>query len=212
MNRKEMEKESRMGFITSAARRLFGEKGIENTTMDDIAASSDYTRRTLYAYFKSFDEICLLVLLEDQAVRWELQKKAVAAADTGLAKLRAWAESLYQFVRHNPQYVRLEVYWDFRGLNPGIIDRKLFRRFKKQNEELAEGLRSIFRQGISDGSMRDDLHVDMCISQFLYSYRSIMNRAMSPGYSFAEFEADEYVKHYLDLFCRGIRDYGKEDK
>jgi len=212
MNRKEMEKESRMCFITSAARRLFGEKGIENTTMDDIAASSDYTRRTLYAYFKSFDEICLLVLLEDQAVRWELQKKAVAAADTGLAKLRAWAESLYRFVRDNPQYVRLEVYWDFRGLNPGIIDRKLFRRFKKQNEELAEGLRSIFRQGISDGSMRGDLHVDMCISQFLYSYRSVMNRAMSPGYSFAAFEADEYVEHYLDLFCRGIRDYGKEDK
>ena len=211
MNRKEMEKESRMGFITGAARRLFGEKGIENTTMEDIAASSDYTRRTLYAYFKSFDEICLLVLLEDQAVRWELQKQAIAAADTGLAKLRAWAESLYRFVRDNPQYVRLEVYWDYRGLNPRLIGRKLFARFRQRNNELADGLRDILRLGIADGSMRPDLHVDMCISQFLYSYRSILNRAMSPGYSFAEFEADNYVNHYLDLFSRGIRNYGKDN-
>lgn len=212
MKRKEMEKESRMGFITGAARRLFGEKGIENTTMEDIAASSEYTRRTLYSYFKSFDEICLSVLLEDQAVRWELQKKAVAAADTGLTKWRAWAESLYQFICDNPQYVRLELYWDFRGLNPELIDRKLFRRFKKQNEELAEGLRSIFRLGISDGSMRDDLHIDMCISQFLYSFRSVLNRAMSRTYSFAEFKANNYIEHYLDLFSRGIRDCGKENK
>jgi len=212
MTRKEMEKESRTAFIMGAARRLFGNKGIENTTMDDIAAASDYTRRTLYSYFKSFDEICLSVLLEDQAVRWELQKEAIAAADTGLARWRAWAETLYRFVRENPQYVRLEVYWDFRGLNPELIDRKLFRRFKKQNEELAEGLRSIFRLGISDDSMRNDLQVDMCISQFLYSFRSILNRAVSPGYSFAEFEADEYVKHYLDLFSRGIRNYGKDSK
>jgi len=211
MKRKEMEKESRVRFITGAARRLFGEKGIENTTMEDIAVSSDYTRRTLYSYFKSFNEICLLVLLEDQAVRWESQKKAIAKADTGLAKLRAWAESLYRFVRDNPQYVRLEVYWDFRGLDPGLIDRKLFRRFKKQNEELAEGLRNIFRLGISDGSMRPDLQTDMCISQFLYSLRSILNRAMSPGYSFAKFQAEDYVKHYLDLFSRGIGNYGKEN-
>jgi AcrR family transcriptional regulator len=212
MNRTEMEKESRMAFITDAARRLFGEKGIENTTMDDIAAASDYTRRTLYAYFKSFDEICLSVLLEDQAVRWELQKKAVAAADSGLAKLRAWGQSLYRFVRDNPQYVRLEVYWDFHGINPKLIDRKLFRRFKRQNDDLAEGLRGIFRHGIGDGPMRDDLHVDMCISQFLYSFRSVINRAISPGYSFAAFDADEYVNHYLDLFGRGIGGRRKENK
>lgn len=210
-NRKEIERESRIAFMVGAARRLFGEKGIENTTMEEIAASSDYTRRTLYAYFKSFDEICLLVLLEDQAVRWELQKKAIAAADTGLAKLRAWAETLYRFVRDNPQYVRLEAYWDFRGLNPGAISPELFRRFKKQNGELAGGLRSIFRLGLADGSMRPGLHIDMCISQFLYSFRSILNRAMSPGYSFAEFDADDYVNHYLDLFSRGIRNDGKDN-
>lgn len=204
ISRKEAEIESRKSFIIKAARKLFAQKGIENTTMGDIAVLSEYTRRTLYAYFKSFDEICLMVLLEDQGVRWGLQKLAVAEADTGLAKLRAWAESLYRFVKQNPQYARLESYWDYHGLDPERIGRRLFNRFVERNNELADGLREIMQTGIADGSMRRDLDIDMTVSQFLYSLRSVINRAVSPGYSFAVFDADEYVGKYVDLFCRGI--------
>jgi AcrR family transcriptional regulator len=212
MNRKKMERESKRRFVADAARSLFAEKGIENATMEDIAILSGYTRRTLYSYFKSFDEICLEVLLDDQAIRWSAQKEAVAAADTGLAKWRAWAESLYGFARENPQYIRLEMYWDYRGLNPRRIGRGLFRRFAARNDELADGLRDIFRLGTADGSMRSDLEADLCISQFLYSFRGIVNRAISPGYSFAAFDADDYVKHYLDLFDRAIRKKGSAKK
>ena len=57
MNRKEIELQSRRDFVLDAARRLYSTKGIENTSMEDIAGASDYTRRTLYTYFKSHDEI-----------------------------------------------------------------------------------------------------------------------------------------------------------
>lgn len=39
------------------ARSLFARKGVENTTMNDIAAASDKGRRTIYTYFKSKTEI-----------------------------------------------------------------------------------------------------------------------------------------------------------
>ncbi|MCP4566893.1 MAG: TetR/AcrR family transcriptional regulator [FCB group bacterium] len=212
MSRKKMEREPRRRFVLAAARKLFATKGIENASMDDIAIAADYTRRTLYSYFKSHDEICLLVLLEDQAIRWEKQKDAIARVDGGLAKLRTWAESLYQFVKSNPQYVRLEVYWDFHGVNGKLIGDEVFARFEKQNNELADGLRDIFRLGIKDGSIRADLNIDICISHFLYSLRSVLNRAFSPGYSFATFDAGEYIKHYLDLFERGIRSNGENNQ
>ena len=122
-------------------------------------------------------------------------------------KLLAWAESLYQFACKNPQYSRLETYWDFRGVDPDRISHEVFVRFEKQNNELADGLRAIFRQGINDGSMRPDLDIDMCISQFLYSLRSILNRTLSKSYSFATFDSDKYVRYYLDLFSRGIRNH-----
>ena len=39
------------------ARQLFARKGVENTTMNDIAFASDKGRRTIYTYFKSKRDI-----------------------------------------------------------------------------------------------------------------------------------------------------------
>lgn len=43
--------------LIEVARQLFVHKGIENTTMNDIAAASDKGRRTIYTYFKNKREI-----------------------------------------------------------------------------------------------------------------------------------------------------------
>ena len=44
------------------ARQVFARKGIERTTMNDIAAASRKARRTLYMYFKSKEEISAIVV------------------------------------------------------------------------------------------------------------------------------------------------------
>ncbi len=51
-----MVKKTREKFI-EVARQLFARKGIENTTMNDIASASEKGRRTIYTYFKSKREI-----------------------------------------------------------------------------------------------------------------------------------------------------------
>ncbi len=43
--------------IIAAAKELFDTKGIEKTTMDDIAELADYSKSTIYAYFKSKEDI-----------------------------------------------------------------------------------------------------------------------------------------------------------
>lgn len=43
--------------LIEVARQLFAYKGVENTTMSDIANASDKGRRTIYTYFKSKREI-----------------------------------------------------------------------------------------------------------------------------------------------------------
>jgi len=208
MDRKTAEIASRREFILGATRKLFADKGVETVSMDDIAAAADYTRRTIYNYFASFDEICLTIYIQDQNSRWEKQQAAIAAAGTGLAKLHAWADALCLYRKQNPHYGSLEAYWDFHGMQGRGLSRSLFARFKKINNELAQGLREIFRLGSRDKTMRADLDVDLCISQFLYSYRAILRRAESSSYSFAQFEPDQYVKHYLELFTRAICNKG----
>lgn len=51
-----MVKKTREKFI-EVARQLFARKGVENTTMNDIASASERGRRTIYTYFKSKRDI-----------------------------------------------------------------------------------------------------------------------------------------------------------
>ncbi|MDM8241420.1 TetR/AcrR family transcriptional regulator [Phocaeicola barnesiae] len=43
--------------LVDVARQLFAKKGVEDTTMNDIAVASKKGRRTLYTYFKSKEQI-----------------------------------------------------------------------------------------------------------------------------------------------------------
>ena len=43
--------------LIDIARQLFAHKGIENTTMNDIALAAEKGRRTIYTYFKNATSI-----------------------------------------------------------------------------------------------------------------------------------------------------------
>ncbi|MFC1573528.1 TetR/AcrR family transcriptional regulator [Candidatus Eisenbacteria bacterium] len=202
--RKETEHLARQRFVLDAARRVYAAEGVENTSMEDIAAAAGYTRRSLYNLFRGHDEISIQVLCEDLSTRWAVQKEALAGVDTGLEKIVIWAEELYRYSRENLHSLHLQLYWDLKGIREDRIGKDVFSQFERINSDLATGLRGIFHLGVSDGSLRPDLNVDMCISHFLYTLRSVIHRALSPTYSFAEFDPDDYVASYLDLFSRAI--------
>ena len=48
--------------LVDVARQLFAKKGLENTTMNDIAVASGKGRRTLYTYFKSKEDVHYAVI------------------------------------------------------------------------------------------------------------------------------------------------------
>ena len=48
--------------LVDVARQLFAKKGVEDTTMNDIAVASRKGRRTLYTYYKSKEQIYMAVV------------------------------------------------------------------------------------------------------------------------------------------------------
>ena len=58
--------------LIEVARQLFVNKGIENTTMNDIANASDKGRRTIYTYFKNKKEVIIdfsYYIIDNQVTR-----------------------------------------------------------------------------------------------------------------------------------------------
>ncbi len=74
--------------LIEVARQLFIHKGVENTTISDIANASDKGRRTIYTYFKNKKEIYAAVIdRESDKIVSELRK--IVDADCSYAdKLR----------------------------------------------------------------------------------------------------------------------------
>ena len=50
--------------IASAASKLFAERGIPATSMDDIAKEAGYSKATLYVYFENKEEIVSILVLD----------------------------------------------------------------------------------------------------------------------------------------------------
>jgi len=63
--------------LVDVARQLFAKKGVDDTTMNDIAVASKKGRRTLYTYFKSKEDIYMAVVESEL----EMLSDAVAKKD-----------------------------------------------------------------------------------------------------------------------------------
>ena len=64
-NRRELQAQERRGQLIDIARRLFAEKGIENTTIKDIADEAGVAQGLLYHYFRGKDELFWAIIARD---------------------------------------------------------------------------------------------------------------------------------------------------
>ena len=64
ISRRDREKLTRENEIIQAAENIFRLEGYENASMDDIAREAQFTKRTLYQYFPSKDDLFFAVLLK----------------------------------------------------------------------------------------------------------------------------------------------------
>ncbi len=202
--RKAKEREARRCFILEAARGLLAERTPEQISMDEIASAAEYTRRTLYSYFASRDDIWLWIHLENTRKRWALQERALQTMETAPDRLEAFAMTLYAHWKENPDAMKVDQYWNYYGIEEELVEPAIFEEFEEFNNLLATELSTIFQEGIDAGSLRPDLPIGPSVSQFLYALRAVLWRALSSSYSFLDSNPDQYVRHYLDQYRSGI--------
>ena len=91
--------------LVDVARQLFARKGVEETTMNDIAVASKKGRRTLYTYFKSKEQIYMAVVESEVERLTETMKmvaeKPIPADEKILEMIATHLDSIKQAVFRN---------------------------------------------------------------------------------------------------------------
>ena len=133
--------------LIEVARQLFARKGVENTTMLDIANASEKGRRTIYTYFKNKREIHQAVI-ERESEQIVSRQRQILDSDTSATG------KLIDFMRARLEIVNCPT---GRFLSENVADmlRLDFKRAEKTRRLAAkkevEILREILREGVEAG-------------------------------------------------------------
>lgn len=128
------------------ARQLFARKGVENTTMNDIASASDKGRRTIYTYFKSKREIFNAVIESETDQLLNRLRHIVALPVSPEEKLMEYIECRFETMK--------EIVSRNGSLRAGFFRdvRKVDRARKIITRKETAMLRDILQEGVENGS------------------------------------------------------------
>lgn len=162
IERKGKEKEIRRNDIIEAAERIFFTKGYDNATMDDVAKEAEFSKRTVYVYFNSKEQIyfeimtrgyrLLIGMLKDNA-----QKEKACNA---IEEMQQISLTLYQFSKDYPKYFEAIMEYENGELDfqKGIPDQSREECYTL-GEEILGHLTGALEKGIAEGSVRGDLDI-----------------------------------------------------
>lgn len=136
--------------LIEVARQLFANKGIENTTMNDIANASDKGRRTIYTYFKNKREI-YNAILERESERLVLKMRTIAGSDLPVdRKVKDFILARAKMVKTDDKATMTEKLRSLFNLDLNRIERIRKLALVKENEILHGILEQGVRSGIFD--------------------------------------------------------------
>ena len=133
--------------LIEVARQLFTKKGVENTTMNDIAAASEKGRRTIYTYFKNKREIYNAVI-EKQSERIIENLRSIASRTLAPEqKLEQYLNQRFQLVvDYTPRHDMVLRHIFDRDL------RRMERVHKLASAKEADLFRNLLEEGIALGA------------------------------------------------------------
>lgn len=89
--------------ILRAAMKLFSQRGLDGTSIRDIAEESGYTNPALYKHFRSKEELALHLFETCHQHVWSMCSAAIAGADGFQQKLKAYISRWLEFVDDGPE-------------------------------------------------------------------------------------------------------------
>lgn len=202
----------RKDLIIAKARETFLQKGLFNTVMDDIADRVGLTRRTLYRYFKTKEDLAYettIVLLKE----WNDYQKMIfdSLEGNGIERLESFLNNLIDYMSNKIEVMKYLGEFDFCFQDGTTIelDTNVIVRFDEIILESDRLITEIINLGQKDKSIKSDFDVKLMvatISNMLWSFgqrvairdKIIMKESGFPGL--------DLIKNQVSIYIMAIKE------
>jgi AcrR family transcriptional regulator len=144
--------------IINGMEKALKSKSYESLTIEDVAREAEYSKKTIYSYFKSKDQIYLELLVKKFEVMNEILENAVKSTGSkGIDKLKVIGDAYYGFARDYPEYLQAIISYD---TNRGLSDSDTSETLNKFNSITEKSLLIVVRtieECINEGAIKKDI-------------------------------------------------------
>ena len=216
ISRKERETNLRKQNIIEAAEKLFLANGYEDTTMNQIATESEFSKGTLYNYFKSKDDLYLAIGTKAYEILIDYTKYFVESKDTGAAQLKAVGYAYYEFTKNYPDYAH--IFHDIFIKLPHVAQKskdKLTaneKEYLNKSEAYGEQFRDVIIKAIKTRAIRSDKDPFLIGFTLFMMTSGIMKELEQHQKTLEtmEFDGDDIIDFVFEMIAEGLKP--REDK
>jgi AcrR family transcriptional regulator len=186
--------------IIHAAEKLFLEKGIESTTMDNIAREAEYSKATIYVYFKNKEEIISSITLISMKMYFNIITEVLAKSTDIYQQYYDLCYSLVNFHKEYPFYYECLL----RKINVDIDleeTPKVYMEIYDAGEEINKVIGSMLENGIKQGIIRSDIHTMETVFFLWASISSVIRMAV---------EKEKYLSKFFGITKEKFLQYSFE--
>ncbi|MDQ7798247.1 MAG: TetR/AcrR family transcriptional regulator [Candidatus Edwardsbacteria bacterium] len=196
--RKERERLARRTEILHAARVIFAEKGLHETTLDEIAEKAELAKGTLYGYFENKEDLFFSVLEE---TIHNLEKVIKETSGSGLPppeKISIMIKTILRLFEENVDLMQLMT-----RNQPGVLMHKMQEKMKVHFRSLILSVSGVLQEGIQQGFF-DKIDTEKAAAAF---FNLIHGNAMNSFWHQQKINNKEDLKFLVNFYLSGITKY-----
>lgn len=211
ISRKQKETDLRTKIIFEAAEKLFLSNGYEDTTMDQIANESEFSKGTLYNYFKSKDDLYLAIGTKAYEIIIDYTKYFVEIKDPGVDQLKAVGYAYYEFTKNYPDYAH--IFHDIAIKLPNVAQKSkdklttIEKEYLNRSEAYGSQFRDVIIKAIKTKSIRSDKD-PFLIGFTLFMITSGIMKELEHHKNTLEtmeFDSDDIIDFVFELIAEGLK-------
>ena len=179
--------------IYEAAIEVLGQHGMEGLTMDRVAEIAGVAKGSLYNYFRNKEELLRFIFEKTVEPAKRAEQEILAEPTSAVQKLESCLRVWFELLARN------------RGLFDLLLNDPATRRLhdpreRGNREEAIAVLRTIFQQGIEEGTFRP-FDVSRAAEMFFGAVMASVEQQLALG---EERPVDESVGSLIDVFLHGV--------